>query len=259
MNTNTPKIIVKALGLIKENGPTILTTLAIVSSWATIPLAARGGIKAEKEMEKVGIDKDNLKEELKNAPVKVVGAVAKAYAPAVGMAALATGCAIGANVINLKRTAALLSLYTLASDKIKEYEKALPEALTEKQHGLVRSKMAENTLEKASHGKDIDFYDTGRGHTRCYDSLSGRAFYHDVEKIKEAVNNFNELLINDYSASLNDFYDYLSLDSIELGSMVGWDSQNLLRITYDSTIFQGEPVLVINYESMPRFDYSSCL
>ena len=73
---------------------------------------------------------------------------------------------------------------------------------------------------------------TDKGNTLCFDSLSGRYFKSDIDKIKRAVNNLNRELTYDMYVSLNDFYDELDLDHTKIGDELGWNLDDGLIDVY---------------------------
>ena len=64
---------------------------------------------------------------------------------------------------------------------------------------------------------------TEKGNTLCRDSISGRYFKSDIDKIKKVVNELNRQLIHQNYISLNEFYYELGLDSTKNGSYLGWN------------------------------------
>ena len=89
--------------------------------------------------------------------------------------------------------------------------------------------------------------------------MSGRYFKSTIEKIRQAENDINYRLNREDSVSLNELYDLLGLDSIDIGDRVGWnlrDKSDLLDIRFSSTISKdGEAVLVMSYDVVPTFWY----
>ncbi|MBQ5562679.1 MAG: hypothetical protein IIT39_04770 [Clostridia bacterium] len=63
---------------------------------------------------------------------------------------------------------------------------------------------------------------TGYGDTLCYETLSGRYFYSDIEKIRAAVNRANKIILEESYISLNEFYDELDLGHTGIGDSIGW-------------------------------------
>ena len=59
--------------------------------------------------------------------------------------------------------------------------------------------------------------------------------------------------------SLNELYDELGLERTLLGDELGWSSTGILLdlSNFDSEIVSGEPVLVVNYNRLPVYDYES--
>src|SRR5688500_9344646 len=108
---------------IGRNSPTILTAIAVAGLFTTIALAIKATPKAMDMIEKEERFRyEEYGEEDDLDVVDTVKTVWKAYIPTVGMAVLTTGCIIGANHINLRRNAALASLFTIAEKTLREYQ-----------------------------------------------------------------------------------------------------------------------------------------
>ena len=65
--------------------------------------------------------------------------------------------------------------------------------------------------------------------------------------------------LKELKMQLNDFYDELGLPGTVMGSELGWNSKGiLLDLDFTSELsYDNEPVLVINYNILPRDDYES--
>ena len=98
-----------------------------------------------------------------------------------------------------------------------------------------------------------------KGTHLCYDAVTGRYFYSDIEEIRKAVNDLNQTMLNENYVSLNDFHESIGLPPTELGDLLGWHvNYGLIDVTFSSQIaFNKEPCLVIMYTIAPgyNFDY----
>ena len=99
---------------------------------------------------------------------------------------------------------------------------------------------------------------TGYGDTLCYETLSGRYFYSDIEKIRAAVNRANKIILEESYISLNEFYDELDLGHTGIGDSIGWGVAHtgLINLNFSSQLTNnGTPCLVIGYDNIPVYNF----
>lgn len=87
---------------------------------------------------------------------------------------------------------------------MKLYQEKVVETIGEKKEQQIRDEVAKEQVAKNPVSKN-EVIITGGGETLCYDSLSGRYFKSDIEKLRKAVNELNHTMVNDMCASLNDY------------------------------------------------------
>jgi len=69
-----------------------------------------------------------------------------------------------------------------------------------------------------------------------------------METLRKAVNTINAKLNHEMYAYLTDFYDLVGLKDNSVGQTLGWDSDKLLDITYDTVMSDGGiPCISIEY------------
>ena len=140
-----------------------------------------------------------------------------------------------------------------------EYKSAALETLGEKKEKDIRDKVAKNQIE-ANPVNETSVIVTGGGDSLCYDSISGRYFRSNIEKIRGVENAIERALLSDDYVSLNEFYDLLGLEHIDIGDDLGWrvDWNRSFEIELSSQLTKnGEPAIVLSYLEMPRYDYDS--
>lgn len=156
----------------------------------------------------------------------------KCYIPVAVSGGISLGCVIGANNINLKRNAALVATYVATEDKLKHYE----------------SKIF-NT--KASPDKKVEKPVVVDGHKcMCKDNFSGRMFETSLSKIQYAESKLNKMLACEYRITVNELYDELDLDRIDIGEEYGWDLEHGDQIDIEIDAVMDEqygPVMLISY------------
>ena len=107
---------------LRRNSPTILTFLGAAGVVATSIAAAKATPKAMALLEKT---KEEKGEELtKLEMVKVAG---PAYIPAVAIGASTIACIFGANALNKKTQASIMSAYALLNTSYKQYKSKVKE------------------------------------------------------------------------------------------------------------------------------------
>lgn len=252
----------------KKHSPEILTGLGIAGMVSTTIMAVGATPKALMLIEEEKRRQNSLNREegdvyepiTKLHPKDVVKVTWKCYIPAAATCAASIFCLVGASSVNARRNAALATAYSLSESAIKEYREKVIETVGEKKEKAVRDAVAKETVEKNPVSKS-EVIVTGKGNTLCYDALSGRYFESDIDKIKQALNEANKDLLNQSYLSLNDFYYLLGLSSAEIGYVIGWNiGEGLIELEFSSQIAEnGNPCLVIDFTSRPKYDFDKWL
>lgn len=242
----------KGGAMIAAKSPQILTFLGCTGVVSTIIFAVRATPKAE-------LIVDQLKDDYEEEPIpkmEIVKAVAPVYIPTGLMALVTIGCIIGANRINLKRNAVLASLYSTSELALHEYQDRVIEKIGQKKEREIKDEIAASKIAENPIG-DREVVLTGKGHSLCYDTLSGRYFESDYDLVRRVENDINRRIYSDMWVTLNDVYYELGLKSIDLGRHVGWNVDRLLHFEFSSQVAEdGRPCLVILYENQPVNVYS---
>lgn len=241
---------------LQKHSPEILTGIGIAGLITTTVLAVRATPKAlllidEKKIEE---DVDKLK------PVEVVRTTWTCYIPATVTGALSIACLVGASSVSLKRNTALATAYSLSESALKTYQEKVIETIGEKKEKEIRDEIAKGQLKKDPLvNKEVIV--TGKGETLCYDTISGRYFKCDIEKIRRVEAMLNKELYSSMYVSLNDFYYEIGLRSTELGDELGWNTDmGPINFDFSSQLAEDDtPCLVINYHIAPRYDYRTLM
>lgn len=240
-------------GLAKHS-PAILTALGITGMIGTTVLAVKATPKALDliENKKEELDKDKL------TVVETVKATWKCYAPAAVTCVTSAACLIGASSVHTKRNAALATAYKLSESALIEYRDKVVETIGEKKEQSVRDAIAKDHVEK-NPVTNNEVIITDKGYTLCYDELSGRYFYSDIEKIKKAANELNRQMLNDMYVSLNELYYELGLEGTKLGEQMGWNvDRGLIDLKFSATVSADDrPCIVLDYRVPPMYDYQN--
>ena len=238
-----------------KRSPEILTGVGIAGMITTTVMAVKVTPKASRLLEDLQAQK---KETLTKK--EVVKACWKYYIPAAVTGVASVTCLIGANRVSVGRTAALAAAYQISETALTEYRDKVIETFGEKKEKVVREQIDKDHIEKNPVSKNEVIVTKG-GNTLCYDSLSGRYFESDIEKIKRAVNELNRRMTYDVYVSLNEFYDELDLDHTVMGDDLGWQlDSGLIDVYFTSQIADdGRPCIVVNFRNAPRYDYAKLL
>lgn len=255
---------------VSKYGPQILTGIGIVGMATSAVMIGKATPKAlalieEKkrlmnkqlleEAEAKGMDECSQVTELK--PVEIVQTCCKVYAPSIILMFASSMCLIGANTISLKRISTLAAAYKLSETTLSEYKDAVMQTIGEKKEKEVRETYAENQIKKNPVEANQIFI-TGSGDSLCHDPLSGRYFKSNIEKIKKARNDLNEIMINEMYVSLNMFYEEIGLEITDLGRELGWsiDRDGTIDILFTAKLTDdGTPCLVMDFKEMPKYDF----
>ena len=196
---------------LKRNGSTILTVLGGAGVVATAVTAVKATPKAinliEVYEEQKGEDLTTLEK------VRVAG---PHYIPAILIGAGTIACIFGANVLNKRNQASLMSAYALIDNSYKEYKKKVAELYGEETHKEVVSSIA-----KDKYTDDIRVDDNKM---LFYDEFSHRYFESTLEDVIKAEYNTNRKLQCNGGVYLNEYYEFLELEPIPGGTELGWSS-----------------------------------
>lgn len=253
---NISKIINEIQKAVIKHSPEILTGLGIAGMITTTVLAVKATPKA---LDLINDRKDELETE-KLPPIEVVKTAWKCYIPAAVTCATSTACLIGASSVHLKRNAALATAYKLSESAISEYKDAVIDKLGEKKEQTIRDKVAEEKMKK-NPVSSSEVFITEKGNTLCYDTISGRYFKSDIDRIKRAENAINKQLLDEMYVSLNDLYDELDLDHTKLGDELGWKiDDGLVELYFSSQLADdGTPCVVMDFTRAPKYNFSKLL
>jgi hypothetical protein len=248
------KRVIRSLGnTLDANSPAILTGVGVAGVLSTVALAIKGTFSAAY----VIFEEENLRGQEQYLPLtqrEKLELVWKFYIPTAASSVLTIAAIIGSNHISMRRNAALLSLYSVADQALKEYQDKVVEMIGQKKEEKIRDEIAKDKLDNNPlDGREVII--TGKGTCLFYDTLSGRYFRSDLETVRRIQNDFNELLFNDMFLPLNDLYDMLGLENTDMGRRAGWDVQNgKLEIQFSAKIAtDGEPCIVLSYSVEPKY------
>lgn len=209
----------------KRHGSTVLTCIGSIGVIATTVTAVQATPKAIALLEKA--KKEKGEELTKLDKVKITGTT---YIPTIIMGIGTITCIFGANVLNKRTQAALISAYTMIDSSYREYRQKLKELYGEEAHEkIVDAIVIEKAKETGASGSyfsmscDITSDEACGEPVLFYDEYGNRYFESTIENVINAAYHLNRNYILRGYTWLNEFYEFLGIDSIESGDVLGWE------------------------------------
>lgn len=249
---------------VKRNAPTILTVLGGIGLVGTTVAAVRATTKAVKQLEEAKEEKgDDL------TKLEVVKTVGVTYIPTIVTGAATLACIAGANILNQRQQAALMSAYALVDNSYKEYKAKVRELYGEETHQKIVNAIA---IEKV----DPDTYVSGEymgvpcdlaseesdGEPKLfYDEYANRYFEATIERVMNAEYHLNRNYILRGYSWLNEFYEFLGLETTDYGSVLGWEptdeGEYWIEFNHRKVVMDdGLEVYIIEMPFEPRYDFN---
>ena len=229
---------------LKRNGSTILTVLGGAGVVATAVTAVKATPKAIKLIEVYEEQKGENLTTLEK--VKVAG---PNYIPTILIGVGTIACIFGANVLNKRTQASLMSAYALIDNSYKEYKKKAAELYGDEMHKEVISSIA-----KDKYTDDIHVSDDKQ---LFYDEFSHRYFESTLEKVLLAEYELNKEFGRDGYAYLNRFYELLGLTQERNCKALGW-SQEMIFDMYSTYFIEFDHPKVVMDDGLECYILSFC-
>ena len=241
--------------VLKNNSPVILSGLAVAGVVGTAILAVKATPKAQNAITEAATENETADDAGDLTNLEIIQAAWHCYVPAALVGGATIACVVGANLAGARQRTALIGAYTLADTALRRYkDEVLNQLGPNKEQKVVdeiqRRRLEENPVASAQ------VIVTAGGDQLCYDSMTGRYFKSDIEKLRQAQNALNASALRDMYAPHNDFYRLLDLAPVAIGDELGWNIDNLMELVFTSILAEdGKPCLAIEYRSLPRRDY----
>ena len=247
----------KAQLFLRKHSSTILTVIGAGGVVVTSVLAVKATPKAlelieeekqRREEGKIIFNNDEYSYEKVIVPdltrKEIVQIAWKPYIPAVIVGISTIACIFGANYLNKRQQAALMSAYALLDSAYKEYRAKTKELYANEaidiEKEIIKSKLDPNI--ELDDDKELFF-----------DYQSMRWFEARFEDVKRAEMLLNQQLTTQGFACLNDFYEYLHEPKVPYGYQLGWSTMNSDRMyAYD------EILLEFDYQKVEMDDGLEC-
>lgn len=208
----------------KQHGSTILTCAGGIGVIVTTVMAIKVTPKALKKLEEA---KEEKGEEL--TKYEIVKTAGPTYIPTIVMGAGSLICIFGANILNKRHQAALVSAYTMVDSSFKQYKQKVKELCGEETHNEIVNAIA---IEKAEdigirseclcNSCDLSSESSTSDPVLFYDEYDNRYFESTIEQVMNAEYHLNRNFVLRGYTVLNELYEFLGLETTDYGSTVGW-------------------------------------
>lgn len=199
---------------VKKNGPTFLTCIGSIGVVVTSVMAINATPKAivllEDARDEKGADLTKFEKVMVAGP---------AYIPTIIVGASTIACVFGANILNRRQQAALMSAYALLDSTYKEYQSKVVDLYSEETDSRIKKEIAKDKY--LGDDKLVD------NNALFYDEFSGRYFESTNAKVLKAEYKTNKKISDHGRACLNDFYRALGLEPTKYGDRLGWSVNDL--------------------------------
>lgn len=239
------KLLSKSKMFFKRNGSTILTCMGGVGVVATSVMAVKATPKA---LYLLDMAEEQKGEEL--TLVEKVQTAGSVYIPSIIICASTLACIFGANALNKRKQAALMSAYALLDNSYKEYKRKVAQLYGEDADKTVQESIAKDNYEK----DDIKLGDESR---LFYDDFSGRYFESTLEKVLLAEYELNKEFGRDGYAYLNRFYELLGITQERNCKALGW-SQEMIFDMYSTYFIEFDHPKVVMDDGLECYILSFC-
>lgn len=241
-----PSLIRDAQTFIDKNSPQILTAFAVAGTALTGYLAAKGGMKAAKDIQDFEAKENGLW--IQSTTQEKVLITWKSFAPAVVVGTGTAACMVMATKIGLSRSAALGAALVVVERNNEQYRAKVKEILGQNKDTKVVDEMAKDQV-AAMPSSSLPL--PREGEQTFVDAWTGRAFSTTMETINKHVNDFNKEILYGGYADLNGFYKRLGLAEITEGDEIGWSKGDLLELVYTTTLKDDRAVVVFTFDKKP--------
>lgn len=202
--------------LLKRKASSILALIGAGGVVATGVAAARGTPKAL-----ILIDQAKQEKGEELTKLEIVVNAAPAYFPAIAFGTSSIICILGAEILNKKKQATLVSAYNVLANYHKNYRETLIKLKGEEVEEEIHVEMAREHCNY--HRIDMDTPDA-----KCvwFDELSGESFTKYEREIMDAEYHFNRNFTMRGYAYLNEWYDFIGLPQTDEGDLLGWTMED---------------------------------
>lgn len=255
MKTTANTILRTLEKFVTDNSPGILTGLGVAGTVTTAILTGRAAYSVAFQVAELERGLDKKGDYIELTPKQKFELGWKEFIPAAIVLSTTIGSIIAANQIGSRRTAAIAAAFKLSEQLSDEYKERIVKTLGAHKEEQARSDLAGERIAQVPGAGMIV---VAGSEVLFYDELSGRVFKGELEAVRKAVNEINYKINNYYSAALTDFYEMLGLTKTEFSDEIGWNTDELLAVSYTATLFDGKPAISMSYNRTPIRGYDRC-
>lgn len=237
-----------------KNAPAILVGVGTASVIAGAVCACKASWKAKEVHSAMHMERGYVEPELKQEYLK---RVAPSFIPVVILTGGGIACFMAARRLDLKKQMAMASAYSMLSETANLYQDKVIERLGQEQHEEIMNEIAEQDLITkfpATYEEEsgVAIVAPGKGDVLVFDKVTGRYFYSDLARLKDAEAEVTRRCLDEMSVTVNDFYEAMGLPDVSyVGNAIGWDAMKCPPdIFYRSMLDENNrPCLVLVYET----------
>lgn len=208
---------------IQISSPTILSLVGAGGVIVTSIIAVKATPKALRILEDQHYHHYYNSEEPNNiSKMDIIKMTWKCYIPTAIVGTSTIACILGANVLNKKNQASLVSLYSMVDQSYKRYKLAAGEVFGEDADKKIKAQVAKDTYVSCDGNKVYSPDQDGSEKVLFYDYFSGRYFTSTIAAVINAQYHMNRNFILRGESCINEFYNFLGIDPIEGGDDIGW-------------------------------------
>ena len=235
---------------VKRNASTILTVVGGAGVVTTTVFAIKATPKALLLLDDA--EKEKGKELTNIEKIKVAAPV---YIPTIITGVTTLTCIFGANILNKRQQASLVSAYALLENSYKEFKDKVNELYGEDANDRIKEELAKDKYEKTEVKNDELLF---------YDDYSGQFFKTSLTKLSRAEYNVNRNIHTRGWAELNEFYEDLGIDDFEKYKALGWAEGGNYEMYWQAwvdfdhkkvTMEDGTEYTVLSMQQEPYVDY----
>lgn len=235
-----------------KNSSAILIGFGIAGFFGSMVLVGKEVPKATEKIEK---KKKELKKE-KLTPVETVQTVWSCYASSAALSIASMWMILKGHKIDARKNAILAAAYGMSETAFKEYRDKTIETIGEKKEREIHEAIARDKAENHPASQQNIIY-TGKGRHLCFDTLSSRYFYSDINYVKSVVLDLGKKLLTEMYITENEYFAAIGLSSIKNGDEIGWTNDNNIADDLDCTqsglTDAGEPYLMVDFYQGPKY------
>jgi Family of unknown function (DUF6353) len=245
----------RAQRIVSNNSPAILTAIAVTGTITTAVLTGKATFKYTKLLAEEGYyDPDYTFERSTKEHVEKAW---KLYLPSIGAGVLTIACVILSSRIATKRTAALAATLAIAEKGFDEYRAKILQKIGGTKEQAARDEIAQDRVKNNPPTSANTTIVVGGKDVLCFDKYTGRYFNSDIETLKQAQNRLNHQVLNDYYASLSDFYSFIGLPPTSFSDDVGWNSDKMMELEFSTVLSEdSRPCIAMGFAVVPIRNFS---